>query len=46
LAGDNFKYLEINEDLQMNEGFPFPDRMKFWQQLNKKKKSKPAKEEL
>jgi hypothetical protein len=43
-VGSEFKYLEIDEDLQMQKGFPFPERMNFWQQLTKKKK--PAKVEL
>jgi hypothetical protein len=42
--GSEFKYLDINEDLQMQKGFPFPERMNFWQQLTKKKK--PTKVEL
>lgn len=38
--GSDFKFLEINEELHMREGFPFPERMKFWQQLTKKKSPK------
>ncbi|CAB3376450.1 Hypothetical predicted protein [Cloeon dipterum] len=39
----NFRYLNIDEDLEMKEDYPFSYRMDFWQQLTKKK-SKPKKE--